>query len=111
LGEYFPMTVACASTCPCMAKYRSFIMNPLGRPSSRSKAYTLRVYLCSLSGGAGPPYPVAWATVSSSATLCQLLHPSVKSLDFPDSPSTTEGLLRSHTSQWIQSKPHTGTAS
>jgi len=38
-----------------MAKYRSFIMNPLVSPSSRSRAYTFRVYLCSLSGGAGPP--------------------------------------------------------
>jgi hypothetical protein len=43
--------------------------------------------------------------------LCQLLQPSVKSSDLPDSPSATDVLFRSQTSQWIQSKPHTGTAS
>lgn len=60
-----------------MAKYRSFILNPLGRSRTVSRAKTFRVYLCTPLGGAGPPYPVACSLLRSPSLLNQLLDPSV----------------------------------
>ena len=37
-GAYLPMSLACASTCPCMAKYSSFSLKPLFRSRTVSNA-------------------------------------------------------------------------
>ncbi|MBO4568693.1 MAG: hypothetical protein J5674_01725 [Candidatus Methanomethylophilaceae archaeon] len=111
MGPYFPTSIAESRMWPCIAKNSSFNGNPFSRPSSQSRAYTVSVYLWTLSGGAMPPYPVPLSMGHLSRTPHQLLRPSVKSLLLRDSPSSTSVFLRSARIQWIQSNPQTGMAS
>src|SRR3989338_3187685 len=86
---YNPINSAFTRILFCIASSICFLVEPAGRSSVVSKAYSLKKYLCVPEGGHGPPYPV----------LPQLFFPAVPFGSVPFVISFVEGGIL-NTIQW-----------